>query len=100
MTDNIVLKCYYYKPKEKYNLEKQSREIRKRIFVSCNGGYNYVSYVDTGAANKLPKDYAEYVGNTEKSCGVFNKEGLLDNKQKRDLRNQLRETQRIGRAHV
>ena len=93
MTDNIVLKCYYYKPKEKYNLEKQSREIRKRIFVSCNGGYNYVSYVDTGAANKLPKDYAEYVGNTEKSCGVFNKEGLLDNKQKRDLRNQLRETQ-------
>lgn len=93
MTDNIVFKCYYYKPKEKYNPEKQSKEIRKRDFVSCNGGYNYVSYMDTGAANKLPKDYAEYVGNSEKSCGVFNKDGILNDEQKRDLRKQLRETQ-------
>ena len=93
MTDNIVFKCYYYKPKEKYNPQKQSKEIRKRDFVSCNGGYNYVSYVDTGAANKLPKDYAEYVGNSEKSCGVFSKDGLLNDDQKRDLRKQLRETQ-------
>ena len=73
MTDNIVFKCYYYKPKEKYNPEKSAKEIQKRDFVSCNGSYNYLSYVDTGAENKLPKDYAEYVGNTEKSCGVFNK---------------------------
>lgn len=93
MTDNIVFKCYYYKPKEKYNPEKQSKEIRKRDFVSCNGGYNYVSYVDTGAANKLPKDYAEYVGNSEKSCGVFNKDGILNDEKKRDLRKQLRGTQ-------
>lgn len=93
MTDNIVFKCYYYKPKEKYNSEKQSKEIRKRDFVSCNSSYNYVSYVDTGAANKLPKDYAEYVGNSEKSCGVFSKNGLLNDEQKRDLRKQLRETQ-------
>ena len=77
MTDNIVFKCYYYKPKEKYNPEKQTKEIQKRDFVSCNASYNYVSYVDTGAENKLPKDYAEYVGNNEKSCGVFNKDGLL-----------------------
>ena len=93
MTDNIVFKCYYYKPKEKYNPQKQSKEIRKREFVSCNGSYNYVSYVDTGATNKLPKDYAEYVGNSEKSCGVFSKDGVLNDEQKRDLRKQLRETQ-------
>ena len=93
MTDNIVFKCYYYKPKEKYNSERQSKEIRKRDFVSCNSGYNYVSYVDTGAANKLPKDYAEYVGNSEKSCGVFDKDGLLNDEQKRDLRKRLREAQ-------
>lgn len=93
MTDNIVFKCYYYKPKEKYNPQKQSKEIRKREFVSCNGSYNYVSYVDTGATNKLPKDYAEYVGNSEKSCGVFSKDGVLNDKQKRNLRKQLRETQ-------
>lgn len=93
MTDNIVFKCYYYKPKEKYNPDKNSKEIQKRDFVSCNGSYNYVSYVDTGAENKLPKDYAEYVGNTEKSCGVFNKDGLLSDEQKRDLRKQLRKTE-------
>lgn len=93
MTDNIVFKCYYYKPKEKYNPEKQTKEIQKRDFVSCNASYNYVSYVDTGAENKLPKDYAEYVGNNEKSCGVFNKDGLLSDEQKRELRKQLRETQ-------
>ena len=93
MTDNIVFKCYYYKPKEKYNPDKNSKEIQKRDFVSCNGSYNYVSYVDTGAENKLPKDYAEYVGNTEKSCGVFSKDGLLNEQQKRNLRKQLRETE-------
>ena len=92
MKDNIVFKCYYYKPKEKYNPDKNAKEIQKRDFVSCNGNYNYVSYVDTRAENKLPKYYAEYVGNTEKSCGVFNKDGLLSDEQKRDLRKQLRET--------
>ena len=85
MTDNIVFKCYYYKPKEKYNPEKQTKEIQKRDFVSCNASYNYVSYVDTGAENKLPKEYAEYVGNNEKSCGVFNKDGLLSDEQEDEL---------------
>lgn len=93
MTDNIVFKCYYYKPQEKYNPIKDASKIKKRDFVSCNGGYNYVSYVDTGAANKLPKDYADYVENSEKSRGVFGKDGLLNVEQKRDLRKQLRETQ-------
>ena len=93
MKDNIVFKCYYYKPKEKYDPDKNAKEIQKRNFVSCNESYNYVSYVDTGAENKLPKDYAEYVGNNEKSCGVFNKDGLLNEDQKRELRKQLRETE-------
>lgn len=92
MTDNIVFKCYYYKTKDKYNTDKNAKEIQRRDFLSCNGSYNYLSYVDTGAENKLPKDYAEYVGNNEKSCGVFTKDGLLSDKQKRYLRNQLRET--------
>lgn len=92
MTDNIVFKCYYYKTKDKYNPDKNAKEIQRRDFLSCNGSYNYLSYVDTGAENKLPKDYAEYVGNNEKSCGVFTKDGLLSDKQKRYLRKQLRET--------
>ena len=48
MTDNIVFKCYYYKPKEKYK-PSQEKEIAKREFLSCTASYNYVSYVDTGS---------------------------------------------------
>ena len=90
--NNIVFKCFYYKPKEKYNAQTQADKIKKREFLSCSSSYNYVSYVDTGASNKLPKDYAEYVGNEEKSCGAFNQDGLLDEKQKKELREMLRNT--------
>ena len=76
MTDNIVLLCKYYKPKEKYK-PSQEKEIAKREFLSCTASYNYVSYVDTGAIDNTPTDYTKYVGNNEKSCGVFSKDGLL-----------------------
>ncbi len=91
--DNVVFKCFYYKPKEKYNPETQADKISKREFLSCTASYNYVSYVDTGSSNKLPKDFTEYVGNSEKSCGVFSEKGLLTDKEKRELREMLRTTQ-------
>lgn len=90
--DNVVFKCFYYKPKEKYSAKTQADKIRKREFLSCSSSYNYVSYVDTGASNKLPKDYTEYVSNDEKSCGAFNKNGLLNDKQKKELKEMLRTT--------
>ena len=65
--NNIIFKCFYYKPKEKYNPTTQADKIKKREFLSCSSSYNYVSYVNTGAENKLPKDFTEYVGNHEKS---------------------------------
>ncbi len=92
-TPNIIFKCKYYKPKDKYKEETNDKEINKREFLSCTGSYNYVSYVDSGADRELPKDYTEYVGNKEKSCGVFNQDGILNDEQKRDLREQLRNTQ-------
>ena len=92
MTDNIVFICKYYKPSDKYNA-KQEDKIRKREFLSCNGSYNYVSYVDTGSVTSVPKDYTEYVGNSEKSCGVFSAKGLLNDDEKRELREMLRNTQ-------
>ena len=64
-----------------------------REFLSCNGSYNYVSYVDTGSLDSVPKDYTEYVGNSEKSCGVFSAKGLLSDDEKRELREMLRNTQ-------
>ena len=91
--DNVVFKCFYYKPKEKYNAITQADKIKKRDFLSFNSLYNYVSYVDTGASNKLPKDFTEYVGNNEKSCGAFNQNGLLNDKQKKELKGMLRTTQ-------
>ena len=92
MTDNIVLLCKYYKPKDKYK-SSQEKEIAKREFLSCTASYNYVSYVDTGSIDNTPSDYTKYVGNNEKSCGAFGKDGLLTDEQKRELREQLRNTQ-------
>ena len=92
LKDNIVLLCKFYQPKEKYVGKKRDLS-KQRDFVSCNSSYNYVSYVDTGATNKVPKDYEMYVGNKEKSCGAFSKNGLLTDKEKRELREMLRTTQ-------
>ena len=92
MKDNIVLLCKYYKPKDKYK-SSQEKEIAKREFLSCSASYNYVNYVDTGSIDNTPTDYTKYVGNNEKSCGTFSKDGLLTDEQKRALRVQLRNTQ-------
>ena len=92
MKDNIVLLCKYYKPKDKYK-SSQEKEIAKREFLSCTASYNYVSYVDTGSIDNTPTDYTKYVGNNEKSCGAFGKDGLLTDEQKRELREKLRNTQ-------
>ena len=91
--NNIIFKCFYYKPKEKYNPTTQADKIKKREFLSCTSSYNYVSYVHTGAENKLPKDFTEYVGNHEKSYGAFNQDGLLTDKQQKELKQMLRTTQ-------
>lgn len=92
-TPNIIFKCKYYKPIDKYKSGTNNKEISKRNFLSCNSSYNYVSYVDSGAEHDLPKDYTEYVGNNEKSRGIFNQNGLLTDEEKRELREQLRNTQ-------
>ncbi len=92
-TPNIIFKCKYYKTKDKYKEGTDDKSISKREFLSCTGSYNYVSYVDSGAEHDLPKDYTEYVGNNEKSRGIFNQDGLLTEEQKRELREQLRNTQ-------
>ena len=90
--NNIVFKCKYYKTIEKYDETKHADKIKKREFLSCNASYNYVSYVDTGSINKLPNDYTEYIGDKEKSVGVFNKYGLMTEDEKQKLKEQLKKT--------
>lgn len=65
----------------------------KRNFYSCKQSQDYMTYVATGATQKL--DYIEYSGDKEKSTGIFGKDGLLNARQRKELREQLRETKSI-----
>ena len=62
----------------------------KRKFYSSNQTQDYLTYVNTGSKEKI--DYVAYSGNDEKSCGVFGKNGLMSMKEKKALRQRLRET--------
>ena len=88
--NNIVLKCHYYKPNNT-----NEEYAKHRDFVSCNGSYNYLNYIHTGSTEQAPKDYEEYVGNKEKSCGIFNQNGLLDDEQIKELKQNLQTTQSV-----
>ena len=88
--NNIVLKCHYYKSNNT-----NEEYAKHRDFVSCNGSYNYVSYIHTGSTEQAPKDYEEYVGNKEKSCGVFNQNGLLNDEQIKELKKNLQTSQSV-----
>ena len=65
----------------------------KRKFYSSNQTQDYLTYVNTGSKEKI--DYVAYSGNDEKSCGVFGKNGLMSMKEKKALRQRLRETKSV-----
>lgn len=65
--------------------------LRTRRFYGSFEDNDYVKYVNNGSNEVL--DYVEYSGNNEKSHGVFNENGLMDKEARKELRNQLRETQ-------
>lgn len=89
-TDNVILKCHYYQTKDKYSND--DINSAHRDFVSCNKCYNYLNYIHTGVMEKVPNDYEQYIGNKEKSCGVFNQDGLLSDEQRLELKHQLQQT--------
>ncbi len=92
-TDNIVVKLKYYKTKDNYAEDDKMAEHRD--FVSCKGSYTYLNYINSGASEKVPSDYEQYIGNKEKSCGAFNQNGLLTDEQKQELRHQLQNTESV-----
>lgn len=67
----------------------------QRKFYSSSKDNDYVKYVQTGSKESQETDYLEYSGNIEKSHGVFNQYGLLDEKQSKILRSQLRKTESV-----
>ena len=93
LIDNIILKCRYYKHNSQY--KENDRNLKHREFVSCQNSYSYLNYVQTGATENAPKDYEQYIGNREKSCGVFNEKGLLSEEQRKELRHQLQNTESV-----
>ena len=67
----------------------------KRKFYSSSKDNDYVKYVQTGSKESIETDYLEYSGNIEKSHGVFNQFGLIDEKSMKILRNHLRKTESV-----
>ena len=67
--------------------------IEQRSFYSCNKNFDYVGYVNKGSKEQL--DYISYSGNNEKSLGIFNENGLLNENDIKELRNKLRTTKSV-----
>lgn len=64
----------------------------RRFYASDASGQDYLDYVDTGVRSTHPKDYTDYAGNPEKSAGVFDSQGLMDDASKQKTRDELRTT--------
>lgn len=65
----------------------------QRAFYSCKNDFDYVGYVNKGSKEQL--DYISYSGDNEKSLGIFNQYGLLNEKDISELRNRLRTTRSV-----
>lgn len=90
---NIVIKCRYYKHSSQY--KENDKNLKHREFVSCQNSYSYLNYIQTGASEKVPKDYEQYIGNKEKSYGVFSDKGLLSDDERKELRRELQNTKSV-----
>ncbi len=88
MADNVNFFLNFYGPNNSTDFYKE-----KRRYYSSNKAKDYINYIQTGIEEF--KDYVEYSNNKEKSSGIFNQNGLLSEKDKKLLREQLRETKSV-----
>jgi len=65
--------------------------LEERRFYGSTKDDDYVKYVNKGSKDKM--DYVEYSGNNEKSHGIFNEKGLMNEAMIKDLRSRLRSTE-------
>jgi hypothetical protein len=89
-TPNVNFMLNYYNcnyKKEKYQ--------NKRAYYSSQTSKDYMSYVATGIEDIKNLDYVKYMNDVHKSSGVFNQNGLMDAKQKQDVRSALRVTKSV-----
>lgn len=97
---NVVFKIRYYKPEDAYldaTKERNKRRIANRNYYSSSqsDGQDYINYIEDGIKQSGDFDYVDYVGIHEKSIGAFDKYGILDQKRKQKLREDLRNTKSV-----
>jgi len=87
-TPNVIVKIFNYRPNG-------SNEYfqKKRDFYSCNANDNYISYIQKGI--NQTKSMVEYIGNKNKSFGIFNQDGIMNKEQITKLKNELRTTKSV-----
>lgn len=94
---NVICKIRYFENEDtlSHDASKCEKYGDARKFYSCNqsNGEDYLKYINKGSKQKL--DYVEYSGNSEKSTGVFGKNGLLSAKERQELRRNLRATKSV-----
>ena len=81
---SVIVRLKYYEP-----------ESKGRDFYSSQKKDDYLNYVDKGIKDdgrKKPSSYLDYADDREKSSGVFNANGLISPKEKKELREKLRKT--------
>lgn len=64
--------------------------LEARRFYSSGKDYDYVKYVSSGSKEKI--DFVAYSGNNEKSHGIFNQNGHMNEQDIKELRANLRNT--------
>jgi hypothetical protein len=90
-TPNVLVRLKYY-PSTGNN----KQFANSRAYYSSSLTDDYMRYIDKGAEEENPApDYVDYVGNREKSTGVFGKGGLLTKDQKAEIRKALRTTDSV-----
>lgn len=92
---NIVLLLQYVQndSRIKGNSVLNRKYAERRKFYSCTSKFNYVSYTHTGSLEKV--DYIQYSGDFEKSSGVFGANGLMDEGEIAELKDELRNTDSV-----
>ena len=97
---NVFIRLKYYKSEDAgLNPDNPiyAKKIKNRTYYSSNqpNGNDYMKYMDNGSKAGEVYDYMAYAGNEEKSSGVFVKDGLLSEKNKKEIRRMLRETKSV-----
>lgn len=97
---NVLVRLKYYRSEDaELNPDNPiyASKMKKRAFYSSNrkDGDDYMKYIDKGAKAGEVYDYMAYAGNEEKSSGVFGKDGLLSENQKKQIRRMLRNTKSV-----